>query len=122
HDLRSRPQTTGYRVVRAHTRGGTPTGEYEDVMTAFVADDDRVWGRPAGIAGAHHGARLPPARAATATPALPRPGILVYRAHEKRDAEGRSTDGKTRESVGRPLQQPADWTRPLSEEREAPSS
>jgi hypothetical protein len=24
---------------------GTPTGEYEDFMTGFALDNDRVWGR-----------------------------------------------------------------------------
>ncbi len=37
---------------------GKPTGVYEDFMTGFVLDKDRVWGRPAGIAVAHDGALL----------------------------------------------------------------
>lgn len=41
------------------------------------------------------------------------PEILVYRAHEKFDAEGRLTDEKTREFVGRLLRELADWARRL---------
>ncbi|HEX6040478.1 NADPH-dependent FMN reductase [Longimicrobium sp.] len=49
----------------------------------------------------------------TQTPALLSPEILVYRAHEKFDAEGRLTDEKTREFVARLLRELADWTRLL---------
>ena len=45
----------------------------------------------------------------TDTPVLPQPEILVYRAQEKFDAEGRLTDEKTREYVGRLLRGLADW-------------
>jgi glucose/arabinose dehydrogenase len=33
---------------------GKPTGVYEDFMTGFVPDEDRVWGRPVGIAVARY--------------------------------------------------------------------
>jgi chromate reductase len=46
----------------------------------------------------------------TETPALLQPEILVYRAAEKFDAEGRLVDEKTREFVGRLLLALADWT------------
>lgn len=49
----------------------------------------------------------------TQTPALLNPEILVYRAHEKFDAEGRLTDEKTREFVALLLRELADWTRLL---------
>ena len=49
----------------------------------------------------------------TQTPALLQPEILVYRAHEKFDAEGRLTDEKTREFVAKLLRELADWTRLL---------
>ena len=35
-----------------------PGGEYEDFLTGFVIDDNRVWGRPVGVAVAHDGALL----------------------------------------------------------------
>jgi chromate reductase, NAD(P)H dehydrogenase (quinone) len=54
----------------------------------------------------------------TDTPVLPQPEILVYRAHEKFDAEGRLTDEKTREFVGRLLARLADWTRRLGPKQE----
>jgi chromate reductase len=47
-------------------------------------------------------------------PVLVQPEILVYRAQEKFDAEGRLTDAKTREYVGKLLVGLADWTRRLS--------
>lgn len=31
-------------------KDGTPTGEYDDFMTGFLLDNDRAWGRPAGVA------------------------------------------------------------------------
>jgi glucose/arabinose dehydrogenase len=37
---------------------GKPTGVYEDFMTGFVLDEERVWGRPAGIAVTQDGALL----------------------------------------------------------------
>ena len=46
--------------------------------------------------------------------ALPQPEILVYRAHEKFDAEGRLTDAKTRDFLGKLLVELLEWTRRLS--------
>ena len=37
-------------------RDGAPTGEYEDFLTGFVMDENRVWGRPVGIAEGKDGA------------------------------------------------------------------
>jgi len=31
------------------------TGEYEDFMTGFVISNEKVWGRPVGVAVAHDG-------------------------------------------------------------------
>ena len=58
HGSHSRPQMTGYKVVRVRMNGGAPTGEYEDFMTGFVLDSARVWGRPAGVAVTRDGALL----------------------------------------------------------------
>ena len=58
HGSHSRPERTGYKVIRVRMKEGTPTGEYEDFMTGFVIDNDRVWGRPAGVAVTRDGALL----------------------------------------------------------------
>jgi glucose/arabinose dehydrogenase len=58
HGSHSRPQRTGYKVIRVRMKEGKPTGEYEDFMTGFVVDNDTVWGRPAGVAFTQDGALL----------------------------------------------------------------
>jgi glucose/arabinose dehydrogenase len=45
-----RGSRTGYKVVRIIMKNGAPTGEYEDFMTGFVIDEERVWARPVGVA------------------------------------------------------------------------
>lgn len=54
----NREDRTGYKVIRALMKDGKPTGVYEDFMTGFVLDEDKVWGRPAGIAVTQDGALL----------------------------------------------------------------
>ncbi len=58
HGSHSRPERTGYKVIRVRMKEGKPTGEYEDFMTGFLLDNDRVWGRPADLAVAEDGALL----------------------------------------------------------------
>jgi hypothetical protein len=58
HGSHSRPDMTGYKVIRVRMKGGVPTGEYEDFMTGFVVDNGTVWGRPAALAVTHDGALL----------------------------------------------------------------
>jgi hypothetical protein len=58
HGSWNRAERTGYKVVRVRFKDGHPTGEYEDFLTGFVVDADRVWGRPVGVAVAHDGALL----------------------------------------------------------------
>jgi glucose/arabinose dehydrogenase len=58
HGSWNRKLRTGYKVVRLVMRGGAPTGEYEDFLTGFVIDAQKVWGRPVGVAVAHDGALL----------------------------------------------------------------
>lgn len=78
-------------------------------------------GKPAAILGASPGitgtarsqSQLRQAFVFTNTPTLPQPEILVYRAKDKFDEEGRLTDEKTREFVGKLLRELADWTRRL---------
>ena len=48
HGSWNRAKRTGYKVVRLVFDNGRPTGEYEDFLVGFVADDDSVWGRPSG--------------------------------------------------------------------------
>jgi chromate reductase, NAD(P)H dehydrogenase (quinone) len=80
-------------------------------------------GKPAAILGASPGVtgtaraqtQLRQAFVFTQTPALLQPEILVYRAHEKFDEQGRLTDEKTREFVGRLLRELATWTRRLAD-------
>jgi chromate reductase len=42
---------------------------------------------------------------------MPQPEILVYRAHEKFDAEGRLTDDRTREYLAKYMRALAEWAR-----------
>lgn len=56
HGSWDRAPRTGYKVVRLpFDSQGQPTGEYEDFMTGFVIDDQRVWGRPVGVTVAQDG-------------------------------------------------------------------
>ena len=76
-------------------------------------------GKPTAILGASPGVtgtaraqtQLRQAFVFTGQIAVVQPEILVYRAHEKFDAEGKLTDAKTREFVGKLLVELADWTR-----------
>ncbi len=56
HGSWNRTERTGYKVIRILMRDGAPTGEYEDFLTGFVMDENRVWGRPVGIAEGKDGA------------------------------------------------------------------
>jgi glucose/arabinose dehydrogenase len=56
HGSWNRAKRTGYKIVRLIFKEGAPTGEYQDFLTGFVADDTSVWGRPVGVAVAHDGA------------------------------------------------------------------
>jgi glucose/arabinose dehydrogenase len=58
HGSWNRSKRTGYKIIRIRAKDGVPTGEYEDFVTGFVANDSEVWGRPVGIAVAHDGALL----------------------------------------------------------------
>jgi len=58
HGSWNRSTRTGYKIARVRVDHGVPTGEYEDFLTGFVADDRSVWGRPVGVTVAHDGALL----------------------------------------------------------------
>jgi glucose/arabinose dehydrogenase len=58
HGSWNRGKRTGYKVIRAIVKDGTPTGEYEDFATGFVINDSMVWGRPVGVTVDKDGALL----------------------------------------------------------------
>jgi glucose/arabinose dehydrogenase len=58
HGSWNRSRRTGYKVIRIRLKDGSPTGEYQDFLTGFVANDSDVWGRPVGVAVGHDGALL----------------------------------------------------------------
>jgi len=58
HGSWNRSRRTGYKVVRVLLKNGQPTGEYEDFLTGFVANDTNVWARPVGVAVAPDGSLL----------------------------------------------------------------
>jgi glucose/arabinose dehydrogenase len=58
HGSWNRAKRTGYKVVRLTFKDGKPTGEYDDFLVGFVANDASVWGRPVDVAVAADGALL----------------------------------------------------------------
>jgi glucose/arabinose dehydrogenase len=58
HGSWNRAFRTGHKVVRVKMKNGVPTGEYEDFLVGFIADDGNAWGRPVGVTVAHDGALL----------------------------------------------------------------
>jgi glucose/arabinose dehydrogenase len=58
HGSWNRAPRTGYKIVRLKLKDGAPTGAYEDFVTGFVIDDQKVWARPVGITVAADGALL----------------------------------------------------------------
>ncbi|CAN5395738.1 sorbosone dehydrogenase family protein [soil metagenome] len=59
HGSWNRANRTGSKLIRIPVNpDGSPSGGYEDVMTGFVLDDTRVWGRIVGVTAARDGALL----------------------------------------------------------------
>ncbi|MCK7554341.1 sorbosone dehydrogenase family protein [Chitinophaga sedimenti] len=60
HGSRNRSALSGYKVVFVPFSGGKPSGEPEDFLTGFIADNDKgeVYGRPVGVAVAKDGSLL----------------------------------------------------------------
>jgi glucose/arabinose dehydrogenase len=58
HGSWNRAPRTGYKVVRVKLDKGVPTGEYQDFLTGFVIDQEKVWGRPVGVAVMKDGSLL----------------------------------------------------------------
>jgi chromate reductase, NAD(P)H dehydrogenase (quinone) len=90
------------------------------------ARDSVLNGKPAAILGASPGitgtaraqTQLRQAFVFTQTPAVLQPEILVYRAKEKFDDEGRLTDESTRRFIGRLLDELAELVRKMGSRRE----
>ncbi|HEY7119795.1 MAG TPA: sorbosone dehydrogenase family protein [Tepidisphaeraceae bacterium] len=49
HGSWNRAKRTGYKLIRVPMKDGKASGEYEDFITGFVANDGNVWGRPVGV-------------------------------------------------------------------------
>jgi hypothetical protein len=58
HGSWNRAFRTGHKVVRVRMKNGKPTGEYQDFMVGFIADDGNAWGRPVGAITASDGSLL----------------------------------------------------------------
>ena len=58
HGSWNRSFRTGHKVVRVRMKNGVPTGEYDDFMVGFIADDGNAWARPVGAVVASDGALL----------------------------------------------------------------
>lgn len=77
-----------------------------------------ILGASPGITGTARGqSQLRQAFEFTNSYCMPQPEILVYQAHQKFDAEGRLTDAKTREFLGKFLAAFAQWVRRLAPEK-----
>ena len=52
HGSGNRSKRAGYRIIRVPFKNGKCSGEWEDFLTGwmFGEDDQRVWGRPVGLA------------------------------------------------------------------------
>jgi glucose/arabinose dehydrogenase len=58
HGSWNRALRTGYKIIRVPFKDGEPTGEYQDFVVGFVADDQNVWGRPVDVIFAKDGSLL----------------------------------------------------------------
>jgi glucose/arabinose dehydrogenase/cytochrome c2 len=58
HGSWNRAFRTGHKIVRVRMRDGVPTGEYEDFLVGFIADNGNAWGRPVGATVASDGSLL----------------------------------------------------------------
>ena len=58
HGSWNRSVRAGYEVIRVPLHDGRASGEYEDFLTGFATADERVWGRPVGVAVAQDGSLM----------------------------------------------------------------
>jgi glucose/arabinose dehydrogenase/cytochrome c2 len=58
HGSWNRAFRTGHKIVRVIMKNGIPTGEYQDFLVGFIADDGNAWARPVGATVARDGSLL----------------------------------------------------------------
>jgi glucose/arabinose dehydrogenase/cytochrome c2 len=58
HGSWNRSVRTGHKIVRVRMKNGVPTGEYDDFLVGFIADNGDAWGRPVGLVVAADGSLL----------------------------------------------------------------
>lgn len=58
HGSWNRALRTGYKIIRVPFKDGKPTGEYQDLVVGFVANNQDVWGRPVDVTFAKDGSLL----------------------------------------------------------------
>jgi glucose/arabinose dehydrogenase len=58
HGSWNRAERTGHKIVRVRMKNGVPTGEYDDFLVGFIADNSDAWGRPVGLVVASDGSLL----------------------------------------------------------------
>jgi glucose/arabinose dehydrogenase len=58
HGSWNRAFRTGHKIVRVRMKNGVPTGEYDDFLVGFIADDGNAWARPVGAVVASDGSLL----------------------------------------------------------------
>ncbi len=58
HGSWNRSLRTGHKIVRVRIRHGVPTGEYDDFLVGFIADNGDAWGRPVDLAELSDGSLL----------------------------------------------------------------
>ena len=58
HGSWNRALRTGHKMVRVRMKNGVPTGEYDDFLVGFIADDGDAWARPVGVVEASDGSLL----------------------------------------------------------------
>jgi len=58
HGSWNRAFRTGHKIVRVRMKNGVPTGEYDDFLVGFIADDGNAWARPVGAVVARDGSLL----------------------------------------------------------------
>lgn len=49
HGSWNRSLRTGHKIVRVRMKNGAPTGEYDDFLVGFIADNGDAWGRPVDL-------------------------------------------------------------------------
>jgi glucose/arabinose dehydrogenase len=58
HGSWNRSKISGYKVVFVPFKNGKPSGKPEDFLTGFIESEDKVYGRPVGIAVLNDGSLL----------------------------------------------------------------